>query len=406
MAIFDYHARDDQGQLVEGQQEGSSVDEVLASLAAQGLYPISASVASAVGVKKLDFKFWKKKLKPKDLATFTRQFEIMYSVGLPLDKILNTLAAQAVNEDFKKVLLEVKGDVSGGMRLSQAFARHPQYFNHLYINMVEVGDVGGILNKSMAELAKVLQSEYVLKQRMKSAMLYPKIVVVVLGLMLAGMLIFVFPKFEQFYSQNNADLPYVTLLVMAMSKALTSYWYLIILFIGGTYYFWKWLKKNASVRRQLDFLAFKVPVLGKLNLMVTNARFAHLISALYRAGLPLAYALGIVSETVDNVLFAEEIRFLQTSLESGESLGNSLQKTKYFSVLIKESCAVGEKTGKLDIILEEVGRFYHVEVEDLTKNFTTLIEPLMLVLLAGIVLFVGMAVYMPIWNMSKVILPH
>lgn len=407
MPVFVYNARDKSGSLLSGEMDLETPQLVKAALASQGLFPISVKTKTAQSAR-MDFSSiklsFKAKPKPKDLANLTRQFEVMFAVGMPMDAILLTLARQAAHPALKEALGHIRNDIAGGTRLSQAFGRFPNYFSSLYTNMIEMGQIGGVLDKTLHEMASILQKEHTIKSKVKSALLYPKIVMGTLVAVGWLMLAFVFPPFKAFYQGHNAELPLPTKMVMGLSTLLTTYWYIpVVLGIGG-YFGWKAYKKTARGDEFLSGLAFKVPVFGKLNLLVANSRFGHLTASLYRSGLPLPHALGVVADAMDNILYAREVRQLKLGLERGETLSGSMAPTKYFSPMVKETCAVGEQTGKLDVVLDATATFYDEEVDTMLDNLTTLIEPIMLFLMFGAVLVLALAVYLPIWNLSGVIL--
>ncbi len=403
MPIFVYKARDKSGKPVQGELVGVDSVAIQEAVANKGLFPIS------VKAKGIDNPFrallaWRAKPKPQDLANLTRQLELMFAVGMPIDKALATLGRQIQHQGLREAINGVQRDVAGGMRLSRAFRRHPQYFNQLFTAMLEMGQAGGVLDKTLKEMATILQKEHHIQTKVKSATLYPKIVTGTLLVVSWAMLAFVFPPFKAFYAGHGADLPLPTKIMIALSDLVTTYWYIPVMSIIVFAVLWKRFKVTERGRYWLSVIAFRLPVFGKLNLLVANARFGHLISALYRAGLPLPQSLTVVADTMTNVCYAKEVRELRVGIEHGKSLSQSMENMQYFSPMVKETCAVGEQTGKLDIILDSTAVFYDGEIEDMLENLTTLIEPIMLFFLFGAVLMLALAVYLPIWNMSKVIL--
>lgn len=396
MTLFEYRARNLQGQEISGQMEGLDQDFVTASLLKENLFPVLIRTQKS-----------KKKSKPfktKDLASFTKQFEVMFHVGMPIDKILSTLAKQAENLELQRVLEAIQFDIAGGMRLSEAFAKHPQHFSKLYISMIEMGQTAGVLDKTLREMSLILRKEHDIHAKINSALLYPKIVLFTLLVVTWAMLVFVFPPFKEFYAGQNAVLPLPTLIVMGASDFVTTYWYMALLMGAGIYLTWRQVKTLPAVKLWLSKMAFVIPVFGRLNLLSSNARFGHLVSALYRVGLPLPQTLAVVASTISNQCYSKEVLLLKNSLEQGQSLSKGMEETKYFSPMVKETCAVGEQTGRLDTTLDATADFYDSEIDELLENLSTLIEPFMLFMLFGMVLLLALAVYLPIWNMSKVVL--
>lgn len=397
MILFQYRARNAEGQELIGQMEAANEAFVKTALFGQGLFPVLIQRSSLA-------KKSSKSFKSKDLVSFTKQFEVMFSVGMPIDKILETLAKQASSPKLQKVLTEIQKDISAGMRLSEAFAKHPEHFNKLYVSMIEMGQTAGVLDKTLREMSLILHKEHNIRSKIKSALLYPKIVLFTLLVVTWAMLVFVFPPFKEFYAGQNATLPLPTLIVMGASDFVTTYWYLAVFTSVAIYLAWRQIRTIPTVKHGLSHLAFVIPVFGHLNLLSSNARFGHLVSALYRVGLPLPQTLAVVANTISNQCYCEEVLLLKDSLERGFSLSKGMEKTQYFSPMIKETCAVGEQTGKLDTTLDATANFYDGEIDELLENLGTLIEPFMLFLLFGAVLLLALAVYLPIWNMSKVVL--
>jgi type IV pilus assembly protein PilC len=397
MNSFQYRARTASGEEVRGSMEAADEGFVKTALFNQGLFPVLIQASSP---RKKTSKIFNNK----DLASFTKQFEVMFRVGMPIDKILETLAKQATHPKMQTILLEIQKDISGGMRLAEAFAKHPEYFNKLYISMIEMGQTAGVLDKTLKEMSLILRKEHDIHSKIKSALLYPKIVLFTLLVVTWAMLVFVFPPFKEFYAGQNATLPLPTLVVMGASEFVTTYWYMAVFTGVALYLTWRQIKTWPTVKHILSRLAFKIPVFGRLNLLSSNARFGHLVSALYRVGLPLPQTLAVVANTIANECYSQEVMMLKDSLEHGNSLSKGMEKTQYFSPMIKETCAVGEQTGKLDTTLDATASFYDSEIDELLRNLSTLIEPFMLFMLFGAVLLLALAVYLPIWNMSKVVL--
>ncbi len=404
MPTYLFKARDQSGALVTGEIDAENLSAAREQVSAQGLFPVDTDLKD-LAQKNISFGFFKRKPSPKEIANMTRQFQALFAVGTPMDRILALLAKQLQNQALKEAMIHIQKDVASGTKLSAAFKAFPQYFPPLYISMMEVGESGGVLDQTLKEMASILQKEAEIRSKVKSAMLYPKIVLFVLGGVTWGMLAFVIPPFKTFYSGHGAELPAVTRAVMAMSELVTGSWY-IGLGIGFALY-WGW-KKFASTRIGEDFIghaAFKIPVFGRLNRLTANSRFGHLLSSLYRAGVPITQALGVVAKTMTNVHYARDVLSIKKGLEQGNSLSKCMENTKYFEPMIQESISVGEKTGQLDLLLDSTATFYDAEIDDMLKNMSTLIEPVLLVFLFSGVTVLALAIYLPIWNLSKVIIP-
>lgn len=404
MNIFVYHARDALGQSIDGEISAASLEAALGQVEKKGLIPIK--VKPKTENQSASSNWFERKPSAKDMATFTRQFELMFSSGISIDKILQTLARQSANETFKKALDAIREDLASGTRMSHAFAKFPQYFSSLYVNMIETGQMGGIIDKTLKETSRILQKEHYLKSKVKSATLYPKIVVVVLVGVFWGMLSFVFPTFLEFYQGFSVELPLPTRIMIALSNITTNYWHVVLAVALALYFLWRKFSQTEKGQHFIGYWAFKIPVFGRLNNLVANSRFGHLTAALYRSGVALPQSLSVVASTVDNVKFTEEVQFLIQGVKQGRALSESMRQCSFFTPMMAEACLVGEQTGRLDQVLEATSGYYDEEIDDMVANLSALIEPIMLVFLFGAVLLLALAVYMPIWNMSKVVLSH
>lgn len=400
--LFAYKARNDDGTLVTGNIEGANSAAVKVALASQGLLPVEVkSQGFEISLRSL----FRRKVSPKDLLAVIRQFQVMFSAGTPMDRILRTLVRQTQNKELKEVLGQIHEDVSSGIRLSQAFAKHPKFFNSLYTSMLAVGEAGGVLDKTLKGLADILKKEHGIKTKVKSAILYPKIVLFAVTVVSILMLVYVIPVFADFYAQYEAQLPLPTLILIGISDAVTAYWYIALLIVAGLVFAWKRFIGTSKGKRFLGRMKLKIPVFGNLNFLVANARFGHLVGALYNAGLPISPSLDIVSKTIDNSLFVEDVVYLKQEVDRGKSIGVAMGEAKYFSPLMVESSFVGEQTGRLGELFEQTASFYDEEIDDILKNLAILIEPIMLFLLFGMITLLALAVYLPVWKLSKVILP-
>jgi type IV pilus assembly protein PilC len=404
MSTYLFKARDQSGALVTGEIDADTSAGAKDQVAAQGLFPIDVELQGTFA-QNVSFSFLKRKPSPKDIANMTRQFQALFAVGTPMDRILSLLAKQLQNQALKEAMVKIQKDVASGTKLSAAFKAFPQYFPTLYISMMEVGETGGVLDQTLKEMASILQKEAEIRSKVKSAMLYPKIVLFVLGAVTWGMLAFVIPPFKTFYAGHGAELPAVTRIVITFSDLMTGSWY-IGLGIGVALY-WAWKRFSATELGEnlISHAAFRIPVFGRLNRLTANSRFGHLLSSLYRAGVPITQALGVVANTMTNVHYARDVLSIKKGLEQGSSLSKCMENTKYFEPMIQESISVGEKTGQLDLLLDSTATFYDAEIDDMLKNMSTLIEPILLVFLFSGVTVLALAIYLPIWNLSKVIIP-
>ncbi len=410
MPFFAYRARDTNGALVTGQLEAGAVETIRDFLSDQGLIPISINKVSNLFLKNLSLEGIKtiitnllNKVKQEELMLFTLQFHTLFKSGMNIETILHTLAGQAGNKYFSEIIMRIKNDVASGSSLSQSFAKHPQIFNDLYINMLATGEEAGILENVLEKMATLIKKEHKLKSSVKGAMLYPKIVMVVFFIASFILLRFVIPKFADFYSQFGAELPGPTKLLINSSAFFRKWIILIVTVMMGAYFVFKKWKSTPKGRYLWDRLRLRVPVFGQLDTKVANARFAHIMGALYAAGIPVIKALSISAKTIGNEAFTRDVLTVQTEVEKGKGISESMRMAHHFNPLLIEATAIGEKSGSLDDMYAAIGSHYDSEVDIMLENMNKLIEPFLLFFIMGFVALFAAATLLPIWNMANVI---
>ncbi|MBI1909357.1 MAG: type II secretion system F family protein [Deltaproteobacteria bacterium] len=415
---FTYRARDPRGLLIVGQAKAESREELESKLASQGLIPIQVRKRSLrLPLGDLPFRFEKAKLwdliwnliyrvSLEELIVFTRQLQMLVKVGMGMEEIFGILIGQTKNKKLKAALSQIQTDVQAGSSLSKALSRHPRVFNEVYVNMIMAGEEAGLLDKVLLDLTTLLMKENEIRSGVKSALLYPKIVFGALVLAIVVLMIAVVPRFAQFYATYKAELPLVTRLLIGASNFVTEYWALALLITGvGLFLFYRY-KRTAKGRLTLDRLRLKLPIFGPLHLKIASSRFGHIFAALYRSGLSVTRALEVVGGTLDNHLISREILNLKSEIAIGKTLSEAMKKSPYFSTIFIETTAVGEKAGALDEMLEGLSAHDDIEIAYTIKNLTTLLEPMMLVFIFGAVAFLALSIFLPIWNLSSVVLPH
>lgn len=402
MPLFTYRARDQKGILVTGYLEGLSLLAIKTSLGEQGLIPINVDPVKA---RRSWFpKKWFKKVKQEEIVLMTRQFYTLFKSGMGMETILWTLQRQTKNKTLRETLARIQTDISQGSTLANAFSRHPAIFDELYTHMLTAGEQAGILEQVLLNLANLLQKEMELKAQVKSSTLYPKIVLFVLTVAATVMLVWVIPQFAKFYAHYHAALPLPTQILVGLSDVMRYYGWAVALALCGIYLaLWNYYQTPAG-RFRIDKLRFEVPVFGSLGQKIANARFAHLLGALYRSGLSITKSLGLVETVMENEVMARDIRKIRTQIEKGQSIAKAMEETESFSPLLIEATAVGEKTGSLDSMLEGLGEHYDTDIHHTTKNLTTLLEPILLFFIFGIVALFALAIFLPIWRMSSAVL--
>ncbi|MCP5463800.1 MAG: type II secretion system F family protein [Deltaproteobacteria bacterium] len=403
MPKFAYKARNKNGTLVQGFLDGDDMANVKSKLAEQGLIPISVSSAKASMGLSLSLMF-KKRVSPEEIVLFTKQFSTLFKAGMGMENILNTLAKQSKNPTMQETLSTIKNDIQQGSSLANAFGKHGKVFDDLYINMLSSGEEAGILEEVLFQLADVLEKDFAMRKGVKSAMLYPKIVIGVLVAATSVLMIMVVPKFKEIFDSLGAELPLPTKIMIWTSNFMTDYFFFLIMGAIGSKILFNKYYSTPKGRHLVDKLTFKIPVFGPLALKVANARFANILACLYRSGLPVTKALSITGATIGNDAFMRDVKILQSDVEKGHGIADTMRGLKYFSPVIVEATAIGEKTGSLDSMLTSIGEHYDMEINHTIKNLTTLLEPILLVIIFSMVAVFALAIFLPIWSMSGAML--
>jgi type IV pilus assembly protein PilC len=343
------------------------------------------------------------RVKLKELSIFCRQFATMVNSGLPILRSLAILADQTESEELSKVVTAVRLDVEQGSSLSVAMAKHPKAFNDLFIAMVKSGEAGGVLDDVLLSLADMIEKEVKLRSKIKSAMTYPVAVLGLVILIMAAMLLFVVPQFKSIYEQLDSGLPLPTQILLSMSDAVKSYWYLVGAAVAAAVFAFRRYKRTEPGRAQIDAIKLKVPVFGSLFHKTALSRFSSTLGMLLKSGVPILQALDIVSDTVNNKVISKAVVATQNSVRQGESIAKPLAKYPVFPGMVVQMLAVGEETGQIDSMLEKVADFYNSEVEAQVDALTSLIEPLLIAVIGGCVGAAVVALYMPMFNIIKLI---
>lgn len=401
MPKFTYKVRDQNGALVQGVLDGENLAAVKNKLAEQGFIPIQVAAQSALNIS---FNVGGKSIDPEELVLFTKQFYTLFKAGMGMEVILSTLSKQTRNKFMQETLEKIQQDIQSGASLSKAFAKHPKIFDDLYINMLASGEEAGILEDVLDHLSTLMEKDFAMRKAIKSALLYPKIVVFVLVCAISGMMLFVVPKFVAMFSTFGAQLPLPTRMLIAGSNFMRNYLPLIIIGLGVLWFLYRKYYATPKGRFNVDKHFFKMPIFGSLALKVCNARFANIMSSLYRAGMPVTKALEITAAVIGNEAYMRDVKVLQSAVEKGSSIAESMRKLSYFSPIIIEATSIGEKTGSLDNMLKSIAAHYDMEVAHTVKNLTTLIEPIMLVCIFGIVLVFALAIFLPMWKLSEAVI--
>ncbi len=403
-ATFQYKVRDREGRVLQGSLEADNHELVVNKLRQMGYTPINVERQDLSALKKdLTIPGLGSRVGLKDVAIFSRQFATMINSGLSLLRALNILGDQTENPALAKILIQVRMDVEKGTSLSQALARHPKAFNRLYIAMVRAGEIGGMLDTVLLQLASTIEKQVELRRKIVSAMTYPVAVLLLVLLIVTAMLIFVVPTFEGLYADLKSPLPAPTKLLLNVSSFMTTFAPLIILAVVGLVFLFKrWIASDKG-RAIWDAFKLKVPIFGKLVRKTALTRFARTLASLMSAGVPILEALEITAETVGNAVVAKAVREVQVGVRQGESMARPLGQHAVFPPMVVQMLAVGEETGAVDTMLEKVADFYDQEIEALVDALTSLLEPLLIVVLGGVVGGMVVSLYLPMFNIINLI---
>lgn len=403
-ATFEYRARDRKGGVHAGAMEGSSSAAVALALRDKGFVPLKIEERRVSALdRELSFPGFKKKVKPKEVAILSRQLATMVNSGLTLIRALTILEQQTENPVLADVVAQVRTRVEQGSSLSSSMEAHPDVFSHLYVSMIRAGEVGGALDETLVRLADTLESAVRLRSKVKSAMAYPVVVFGLIIVIVSGMLLFVVPIFEKMYADLGGSLPVPTQMLINISALLTGLWWLFLAAtVGSVVAFRRWKRTDAG-RHSWDRLKLRMPVVGGVVQKVAISRFARTMSVLSRTGVPVLQALDIVSATAGNSLVSDAIADVQGSVRRGESLAGPLHKHEVFPPMVTQMISVGEETGAIDTMLSKVADFYDQEVDDTVSALTSLIEPLLIIVMGVAVGGILISLYLPMFNIANLI---
>lgn len=375
--------------------EAESESLVLAKLRDQALHCTEIKITKKSG----PISIGKKKLKPKTLVVFSRQFATMIDAGIPILRCLDILATQQKDPLMKSTTEAILNDVKSGMALNETMVKHPEVFSKLYINMIRAAEVGGILDLILDRLAGFLEYEADVRGKIKAAMMYPVLVLIFSFLMLFALFSFVLPKFKEIFTGMDVELPPVTAGLFAMGDFMQKCWWVVILMIVGTIIGLKQWRKTPNGRYKLDYLKLKFPVVGELALKMSVARFTRTFGTLINSGVPMLRSLEIVGETLDNAVLMTAIDQTRIAIREGQKLSDPLAKSNLFPPMVTTMIDVGEESGRLSEMLVKIGDFYDSEVEQTVKGLTSMIEPMLIMFMGGIVGFIAIAVMTPVFKL-------
>jgi type IV pilus assembly protein PilC len=399
MPLFVWKGRTATGAAASGEIAAGSQADVVAALRQKKIIPTSIKIKE----EKKGIGFFGARVSRRAMAVFTRQFATMLNAGLPLLSCLEILSKQTESPALRRVLGEVRTDVEGGLSLADALRRQPKVFDNLYVNMVESGETGGALDVILVRLANYLEKSAALIRKIRGAMIYPIIILAVAILGIAILLIFVIPVFARMFEGVGAELPAMTQLVVGMSNLLkVGAIPLLVIFIALFTILRRW-HKTESGAKTIDPIMLKLPVFGNLIRKQSIARLSRTLSTLLSSGVPIIDALEITAKSSGNWVIEDAILKARTSIKGGENIADPLSKTAVFPPMVTQMIAIGEASGGLDEMLAKVADFYDAEVDQAVENLTAALEPVIMVVLGGVVGFIVISMYLPIFQLATTI---
>ncbi|MFV1996501.1 MAG: type II secretion system F family protein [Acidiferrobacterales bacterium] len=398
LSTFIWEGVDRSNKTIRGEMEGTSVSHVNSMLRRQGVFP------KKVKRRPKALSFGKPKIKPKDIAVFTRQMATMLTAGLPVVQSFDIVAKGSENASMRDLIMKVKNDVESGTNLTEALGKHPLYFDSLYCSLVGAGEQAGILDTLLEKIATYKEKIENIKSKIKSAMAYPTAIVIVAFVITAILLIFVIPQFESLFADFGADLPALTKMVISMSKVFTEWWWAIFgSIIGAVMGFGYAYKRSIKMQHAMDRALLKAPVVGEIIRKATIARFARTLATMFAAGVPLVDALDSVAGAAGNAVYEKGTREIQAEVSTGTQLQIAMERVNLFPNMVVQMVAIGEEAGELDAMLSKVADIYEGEVDDAVDALSSLMEPIIMAFLGIVVGGMVVAMYLPIFKLASVV---
>lgn len=397
MAKFTYQAKSSTGQMMQGEIDGFNETEVRTKLRQMNMNVMQVAPKSSAA---RNIGFGAPKVKIKDLQIFTRQFATLVNAGIPVVDALKVLSEGQRPGILRDALAKVKNSIESGKKLSDSMAQIPGVFDKLYSNMIHAGEEAGILDSILGRLATYMEKNEKIKSQVKGAMVYPSVIVVVAIIVIAGILVFIIPKFQEFFRSAGKEPPMLTLMVVGMSHAMIKYWYILIgVMVGGPYALMRWIDTPAGKIAFEEFI-FRAPLFGDLVRKGSIARVTRTLSTLLTSGVGLIDAIEIAGKTAGNIVIERSLIRCKDSVMQGKPFAFPLAKDKVFPDMVVQMISVGEQSGTLDNMLSKIADFYDDEVETAVKSLSSLVEPLLMVVLGGIIAVLVVAMYLPIFSMA------
>ena len=401
MPVYKYKTYDRTGHVLEAEIVGESTQAVSKTLTQQGYIPIT--IQEVHGSTLFLEKWFAPRVKLADLNMFTRQLATLQKAGLPLENSLIALRDQVKNQTFKKAIIEIIKDVESGNALSIAFARHPNIFHPLYINMIKAGEASGRLEEILRRLAEMGEFEGQTRDKIHSATRYPILAFCSIVIAFLIVVTFVIPKFSAVFNQFKAQLPLPTRFLLGINYVVRHEAWLLVISMAVVIFLFRAYLNTFWGRYQWDWIKIKVPVFGPLTFNLVMSQFARILSELLGSGLPILQSLQIVADTVGNVVIQKAILAIRESVNEGKGMAEPMKRSRFFSPMVVQMVSVGEQSGETEALLKHVAGYYEEQANSMIKNLTTLIEPMLIMVLGVMVLILAMGVFLPMWDLVHVV---
>ncbi len=393
--LFEWEGKDRKGKTVRGEVRAISEQQVVATLRRQNVIATKIRKRRMSGMRRI---------KPKDISVFTRQLASMIKAGVPLLQAFDIVGRGNPNPAVNKLINDIRTDIETGTSMSAAFRKRPQHFDSLYCNMIAAGEAAGILDQMLDRLALYMEKVEGIKSKIKRALMYPVAVFIVAFLVISVIMLFVIPSFKEVFSSFGAELPLPTQMVIALSEFFIDYWWAIFGGIGvGLYLFMRAWRQSYAMQMVMDRLMLRIPVMGDLVRKSVIARWTRTMSTMFAAGVPLVEALESVGGASGNVVYSSATQRIQQEVATGTSLTTAMINTHVFPPMVIQMSAVGEESGALDHMLGKAAEFYEQEVDDMAAGLSSLMEPIIIVVLGTLIGGIVVAMYLPIFQMGQVV---
>ncbi|MBF5039598.1 type II secretion system F family protein [Methylophilus sp. 13] len=401
MPLFEYKGRTEDGMMVTGVQEAADADALGAALIGTRITPVEIKPKKTGAVA---INLFEEKITSLEVMIFSKQMYTLLKAGIPIMRALSGIQSSVGNPKLAQVVGQLRVSLDSGRELSVAMTEHPKVFNGFYISMIRVGETTGNLDNIFLRLSEHIEFDRFMRGQIKSALQYPMFVITAMAIAIVVINVMVIPQFEKVFASMHADLPFITKVLIAFSNFMRNYWFVLIGMIAAAGWSFKAYVKTASGRSNWDRIKMRIPIAGKIIFKGTMARFARSFALSTRSGLPILSALRLVSQTVENDYISAKILSMSAGIERGETILRTATQTGVFNSLVLQMIAVGEESGSLDTLMQEIADMYQADVEYDVKTLGAQIEPILIIFLGALVLVLALGVFLPIWDMSSVML--